>query len=80
MSILYYFVLALYGILFLQNQEASFANYRLWESLGFVIAFAYQKHICVRIKLIVLLSVLVIGMLLYYYIEVSDKLAFPTSC
>ena len=53
------------------NQEACFANYRLWESLGFVIAFAYQNFICVRVKLIILLCVLVVGISLYYFVEVN---------
>ena len=32
----------LYGTLFRRNKEAAFSNYRLWESLGFVIAYAYS--------------------------------------
>ena len=28
---------ALYGVLFANNEEAAFSNYRLWESLGFVL-------------------------------------------
>ncbi|XP_018669845.2 protein unc-93 homolog A-like [Ciona intestinalis] len=64
---------AFYGVLFVGNQEASFANYRLWESLGFVIAFAYQTFICVEYKLYVLLSVLVVGMSLYSYVEFTER-------
>jgi len=64
------YFLALYGVLFITNQEACFANYRLWESLGLVIAFAYQNYTCVYIKLYVLLAVLILGMALYYYVEV----------
>ena len=33
---------ALYGNLFPSKEEAAFSNYRLWESLGFVISFATQ--------------------------------------
>ena len=33
---------ALYGVLFYSQEEAAFSNYRLWESLGFVISFATQ--------------------------------------
>ncbi|XP_076819317.1 protein unc-93 homolog A-like isoform X2 [Clavelina lepadiformis] len=64
---------ALYGVLFVTNQEASFANYRLWESLGFVIAFAYQSFICVSAKLWVLLGVLLVGISLYYYVEFTER-------
>ncbi|KAK9411735.1 protein unc-93A-like [Crotalus adamanteus] len=43
---------ALYGILFEKHKEAAFANYRLWESLGFVIAFGYSTFLSVSIKLL----------------------------
>ncbi|XP_039251352.2 protein unc-93 homolog A-like [Styela clava] len=64
---------ALYGVLFFNRQEESFANYRLWESIGFVIAFAYQSFICVYIKLYVLLSFLIVGMSLYLAVEFLEK-------
>lgn len=64
---------AFYGVLFITNQEACFANYRLWESLGFVIAFAYQSFICVDTKLWVCLGFLIVGMACYYYIEYTEK-------
>lgn len=64
---------ALYGVLFFNCQEEAFANYRLWESLGFVIAFAYQGFVCVYVKLYVLLSVLVVGMALYGVVEIMEK-------
>ena len=67
---------ALYGVLFVSNQEASFANYRLWESLGFVITFAYQSFICVSVKIYIMLAVLILGMALYYYVEVSTATYF----
>uniref|UniRef100_A0A4W3HTQ8 Protein unc-93 homolog A n=1 Tax=Callorhinchus milii TaxID=7868 RepID=A0A4W3HTQ8_CALMI len=60
---------ALYGDLFNKNKEAAFANYRLWESVGFVIAFASSNYLCVYVKLSVLLVVLVIGIMLYGVVE-----------
>lgn len=63
------FLQALYGVLFLEHKEAAFANYRLWESVGFVIAFAYANFICIKIKLIILLIVLLTGMILYGVVE-----------
>ncbi|XP_075123892.1 protein unc-93 homolog A-like [Leptodactylus fuscus] len=60
---------AFYGVLFDDHKEAAFANYRLWESLGFVIAFAYSNLLCVYIKLYVVLSVLLLGMILYLVVE-----------
>ncbi|KAK1170739.1 hypothetical protein AOXY_G7665 [Acipenser oxyrinchus oxyrinchus] len=70
---------ALYGVLFEKHMEAAFANYRLWESVGFVIAFGYSSYLCVDVKLYVVLAVLVVGMVLYgcvEYIEYKN----PTAC
>ncbi|XP_057650871.1 UNC93-like protein isoform X2 [Diorhabda carinulata] len=60
----------LYGTLFRRNKEAAFSNYRLWESVGFVIAYAYSTHICARMKLYVQLTILVSGFLLYVIVEI----------
>eukprot|EP00058_Branchiostoma_floridae_P013373 XP_002598861.1 hypothetical protein BRAFLDRAFT_90114 [Branchiostoma floridae] len=64
---------ALYGYLFRKNQEAGFSNYRLWESLGFVVAFAYSNFICTNVKLYILLGVLVLGMMGYAVVEYNEK-------
>ncbi|XP_015199355.1 protein unc-93 homolog A-like isoform X1 [Lepisosteus oculatus] len=63
---------ALYGILFHEHKEAAFANYRLWESVGFVIAFAYSNLICLDIKLYVLIGVLVVSVALYGLVEYKE--------
>ncbi|KAM4025289.1 protein unc-93 homolog A-like [Anomaloglossus baeobatrachus] len=60
---------AFYGVLFDKHKEAAFANYRVWESLGFVIAFAYSNLLCVSVKLYVVLSVMLLGMILYLVVE-----------
>ncbi|XP_045632171.1 protein unc-93 homolog A isoform X7 [Ursus americanus] len=59
----------LYGVLFEKSKEAAFANYRLWEALGFVIAFGYSTFLCVNVKLYVLLGVLSLTMLAYGTVE-----------
>lgn len=63
------FVAALYGVLFPRDKEAAFANYRMWESLGFVIAFAYSTFLCLDYKLYILLAVLVVTMITYPIVE-----------
>ena len=63
---------ALYGVVFLANQEAAFSNYRLWESVGFVISFAYQGSVCVEPKIWVTLAMLLLGMAAYGYLEVRE--------
>ncbi|XP_069625375.1 protein unc-93 homolog A [Ranitomeya imitator] len=63
---------ALYGVLFDDHKEAGFANYRLWESLGFVIAYGYSTFLCVSVKLYILIAVLVLGMVLYGCVEYNE--------
>ena len=60
---------ALYGVLFRNNCDAGFSNYRLWESIGFIAAFGYQSHLCLPIKAYILVSVLGLGMIGYSIVE-----------
>ncbi|XP_056419315.1 protein unc-93 homolog A-like [Hyla sarda] len=60
---------SLYGVLFEKNKEAAFANFSLWESLGFAIAFGFSSFLCVYIKLYILMCVVVVGILLYGAVE-----------
>ena len=62
-----------YGFIFAGNEEAAFSNYRLWESLGFIIAYAYSSYICVDTKLYVLLGILISGMLGYFIVEFLQR-------
>ncbi|XP_044779933.1 protein unc-93 homolog A isoform X4 [Bubalus bubalis] len=64
---------ALFGVLFEKNKEAAFASYRLWEALGFVIAFGYSKFLCVSAKLYVLLGVLSAAMAAYGAVEYLES-------
>ncbi|KAM4713202.1 protein unc-93 homolog A [Anableps anableps] len=63
---------ALYGVLFPRDKEAAFANYRMWESLGFVIAFAYSTFLCLEYKLYIVLAVLVLSMVTYPIVEYNE--------
>ena len=62
----------MYGVLFVNDEEAAFSNYRLWESMGFILAFILQTQVCIYVKLWVLLGVLAAGMVGYVYIEISE--------
>ncbi|XP_059470338.1 UNC93-like protein [Neocloeon triangulifer] len=64
---------ALYGNLFQNNEEAAFSNYRLWESLGFAVAYAYSTFLCTDAKMWVLVGVLILGMAGYYGVEFIEK-------
>lgn len=62
----------IYGALFRRNKEAAFSNYRLWESVGFVIAYAYSTQLCARMKLYLLFGVLICGMIGYTIVEIRQ--------
>ncbi|XP_076976958.1 protein unc-93 homolog A [Tamandua tetradactyla] len=64
---------ALYAVLFEENKEAAFANYRLWEALGFVIAFGYSTFLCVYVKLYIVLGVLILSMVAYGAVEYMES-------
>lgn len=56
--------------MFRRNKEAAFSNYRLWESVGFVVAYAYSTHLSARMKLYVCFAVLVVGVIGYAIVEI----------
>ncbi|XP_006915146.1 protein unc-93 homolog A [Pteropus alecto] len=63
----------LYGVLFEKDKEAAFANYRLGEALGFVVAFGYSAFLCVSVKLYILLGVLCLTMAAYGIVEYQES-------
>ncbi len=65
-------ILGLYGSLFRRNKEAAFSNYRLWESLGFVVAYAYSTAICAKMKLYIVITVLAVGTICYIAVEIRQ--------
>ncbi|NXU75725.1 UN93A protein, partial [Oreotrochilus melanogaster] len=67
----------LYGTLFEKHKEAAFANYRLWESLGFVIAFGYSPRLQVHTKLYILLAVLALAAVTYGAVEHLEERSSP---
>lgn len=60
---------ALYGHVFSDKAEAAFANYRLWESLGFAVTYAYNDYIRTDVKLYVCLGVLACSVVCYTIVE-----------
>lgn len=67
-------IVGLWVVLFSQNLEVAFANYRLWESVGFIIGFTTIPFISTEGKLYFLLTVLLIGMFGYGLIEIWEPL------
>ena len=65
---------ALYGVLFASDEEAAFSNYRLWESMGFLLAFITQAcGVCVFPKLILTIVFLSLGMGGYFVVEFLER-------
>lgn len=64
---------AFYGVLFPQDEEPSFSNYRLWESLGFIMAYVFSNVLCVNVKLYILLGVISAGMMGYFIVEFLER-------
>ncbi|XP_006755239.1 PREDICTED: protein unc-93 homolog A, partial [Myotis davidii] len=62
----------LFGALFAEHKEAAFAHYRLWEAMGFVVAFGYSTFLCVHVKLYILLAMLSAAMMSYVAVEVME--------
>lgn len=63
---------SLYGLLFQANQEAAFSNFRLWESLGFAISYAYSTYLCTSTKLYLLIIYLSVGLVGYIFVEAIE--------
>ncbi|XP_067097906.1 protein unc-93 homolog A-like [Osmerus mordax] len=62
----------LYGVLFHGHKEAAFANYRLWEAVGYVMAFSSSRFLCVDVKLYILLSALLLSVSLCFTVEYGE--------
>ena len=60
-------------MLFSLDQEPAFANYRLWQALGFCVSFAYGDALTDGAKLWILACVLVVAMLLYLLAEIKHR-------
>ncbi|XP_069678913.1 UNC93-like protein [Periplaneta americana] len=60
---------SLCGMLFPGNEEAAYSNYRVWRSMGFILAYAYSPYLCTSTKIYILLGLLIIGMGGYIIIE-----------
>jgi predicted transporter len=56
-------------MLFPGNEEAAYSNYRMWRSVGFILAYAYSSYFCTTTKIYILLALLLIGMGGYIIIE-----------
>ena len=61
---------ALHGSVFVKNQEAAFSNYRLFKSIGSLVAFGYANTISTAEKIYVCLGTLIVGIIGYILCEI----------
>lgn len=64
---------AFYAVIFQHQPEAAFSNYRLWESLGFAVQFAYSGHLCTNVKIYLMMAILFVGIVGYVIIELKER-------
>ncbi|KAF8786180.1 protein unc-93 homolog A-like [Argiope bruennichi] len=60
---------AFYGVLFKADEEAAFAAFHVWYSLGFSLSFACSNYICTGVKIYILLAICILGFLGYLSVE-----------
>ncbi|GBP70337.1 UNC93-like protein [Eumeta japonica] len=60
------------GILFPSREEAAYANFRLWESFGFIIAYSYSPYLRTDVKLYIVLGLMITGVMCYLTVEYRE--------
>ncbi|KAK3862483.1 hypothetical protein Pcinc_031668 [Petrolisthes cinctipes] len=69
---------ALYSVIFPpESSPSAFSNYRLWESVGMLVAYITSTALCVDDKITILLTFLVVGMVGYVMVEVMERRGGP---
>ncbi|CAH0398236.1 unnamed protein product [Chilo suppressalis] len=66
---------AYYGTLFPGREEAAFANFRLWESVGYIIAYVISPYLRTSQKTYLMFAMMFVGVVLYYTVEYRDRKA-----
>ncbi|CAH4028344.1 UNC93-like protein [Pieris brassicae] len=64
---------AFFGILFPGREEAAFSNFRLWESVGYIIAYVISPHLRTSSKAYLLGTAMLVGVFLYFIVEFQLK-------
>ncbi|KAI5633680.1 ion channel regulatory protein UNC-93 domain-containing protein [Phthorimaea operculella] len=64
---------AYYGVLFPGREEAAFSNFRLWESMGYIIAYIISPYLRTSAKTYLLLTLMVVGVACYFVVEFRER-------
>ncbi|XP_049952441.1 protein unc-93 homolog A-like [Schistocerca serialis cubense] len=60
---------ALFGILFRGNEQAAYSNFRVFESVGFIVSYAYSPVLCTHVKLWLMAGLLAVAAGCYWSAE-----------
>ncbi|KAH9627919.1 hypothetical protein HF086_015363 [Spodoptera exigua] len=60
---------AYYGILFPGREEAAFSNFRLWESVGYIIAYVISPYLRTSAKTYLIFGMMIVGVACYFIVE-----------
>ncbi|GFY76732.1 UNC93-like protein [Trichonephila inaurata madagascariensis] len=64
---------AFYGVLFKANEEAAFAVFHVWYSLGLALSFAYSNHFCTSAKIYSMIAICTLSFIGYLSVEVLNR-------
>ncbi|XP_026762022.1 UNC93-like protein [Galleria mellonella] len=64
---------AYYGLLFPGREEAAFSNFRLWESVGYIIAYLISPYMRTSTKTYVMFAILIVGASCYFTVEYRER-------
>ncbi|KAL0882970.1 hypothetical protein ABMA27_016462 [Loxostege sticticalis] len=62
-----------YGILFPGREEAAFANFRLWESVGYIIAYVISPYARTSQKTYLMFAMMLVGVAMYFTVEYRER-------
>lgn len=54
------------------REEAAFSNFRLWESVGYIIAYVISPYMRLSEKTYLMLFMMIVGVILYFTVEYRE--------
>ncbi|PRD29165.1 UNVERIFIED_CONTAM: UNC93-like protein [Trichonephila clavipes] len=63
---------AFYGVLFKTDEEAAFAVFHVWYSLGFALSFGYSNYFCTSVKIYLMMIICTLGFVGYVTVEILN--------
>lgn len=70
---IYFMFTAFVGTLFPGKEEAAYANFRLWESVGYIIAYVISPYLRISEKTYFLLVMMFVGVFFYLIVEYKQS-------